>query len=135
MSEILTCGIMVFALALLVYILMLLFPEKKTTETTAPRIKIFFADGDPKLELMSDEVHQVWCMWMEYLFTQGQPYLAGLKGEGRFIIDAKSVTRWKRQMITPYAQLSEGEKKSDRDIARRYLGIARIEVAKRGMVE
>lgn len=84
-----------------------------------PKDKIRFEDGDIGLERMADEAHQVWCMWMEYLFRQGLALL-----DGGFKIDAKLVKRWKRQMATPYAQLSEDEKKSDRDIARTYLNIA-----------
>jgi hypothetical protein len=77
-----------------------------------------FEDGDPKLERMADVVHQVWCNWMEYLFTKGWT----LQDKG-FKIDSGSVKRWKRQMKRPYAELSEDEKQSDRDIARRYLDL------------
>jgi hypothetical protein len=63
--------------------------------------------GNPKLERMADEVHQVWCEWMQYMFSQ----------------DFYAYIRWIRQMKTPYAQLSESEKESDREIARRYLEI------------
>ena len=83
------------------------------------RDKILFEDGDIGLEHMADGVHQVWCMWMEYLFSDG----LALR-DGGFKINPPECKRWKRQMITPYAQLSEDEKQSHRDIARRYLNIA-----------
>lgn len=95
-------------------------PEVKSeTKVSDRNDKIRFEDGDIGLEAMADEVHQVWCMWMEYLFKQGWT----LTDKG-FKIDSESVKRWKRQMITPYAQLSEIEKRSERAIASRYLNIA-----------
>ncbi|MCK5602218.1 hypothetical protein KAR91_10125 [Candidatus Pacearchaeota archaeon] len=81
--------------------------------------KIRFENGDIDLERMADVVHQVWCVWMEYMFKQG--HVSSFK---EFVISPEPHGRWRRQMITPYAQLSEGEKQSDRDIARRYLNIA-----------
>ena len=86
---------------------------------SAPHDKILFEDGDLGLEEMADVVHQVWCMWMEYMFSKGLV----LRDKG-FKINPAEHGRWRRQMITPYAQLSEDEKQSDRDIARRYLNIA-----------
>lgn len=82
--------------------------------------KIRFEDGDVDLERMAHEVHQVWCNWMEHMFKEGyRDYL-----NGPWIMDNEARRRWQRQMRTPYAQLTEGEKHSDRDIARRYLNIA-----------
>jgi len=96
--------------------------------------KILFEDGDLGLEHMAEVVHEVWCMWMRYLFTKGW----ALQDKG-FKIDTESVSRWKRQMNTPYAQLSEDEKQSDRDIARRYLNIAwlpdKINEGRRSLIE
>ena len=84
--------------------------EKKDTteEASRPKAAIQFADGDPTLERVAGEVHQVWCRWMMYMFNSQT---------------AAAIARWERQMQTPYAQLSEEEKASDREIARRYLDI------------
>lgn len=89
------------------------------TEVSDSKDKIRFEDGDVGLEAMADEVHQVWCMWMEYMFSKGL-----VQQDRGFKINPAEFARWRRQMVTPYAQLSENEKQSDRDIARRYLNIA-----------
>jgi len=75
-----------------------------------------FKDGTLMLERMADAVHDIWAKWMQWQFTKG---FGGPRGQ--FTIDSSSVMRWMRQMETPYAELSESEKTSDRDIARRYL--------------
>ncbi len=89
------------------------------TEEREPRREL--ADGDSLLERMADEVHQIWCGWMEYMFKKG---VRGPESLSRWRMDELSRRRWVRQMKTPYAQLSEDEKKSDRELARRYLNIA-----------
>lgn len=74
---------------------------------------------DAMVERMADEVHQVWCVWMEYMFGHGSL----MSNNGPWVMNEVSKLRWARQMITPYAQLSEEEKQSDREIAQRYLDI------------
>jgi hypothetical protein len=70
-----------------------------------------------------------------YLFDhQGEgdgAYLPYDIERGGFVIEPKVVNRWKQLMITPYAQLSEDEKKVDREIARRYLNVALLNEIKR----
>ena len=56
------------------------------------------------LEHMADEVHQVWCEWMAYLFSKG----VVLEDRG-FKINPPEFARWRRQMQTPYTQLLENE--------------------------
>lgn len=75
-----------------------------------------FKDGSPMVEMLADAVHDVWVGWMEYQFTKGFTSVSG-----DWIMNKGSYDRWNRQMKTPYAKLSEAEKKSDRDIAKRYL--------------
>ncbi len=87
------------------------------TEEREPRREL--VDGDPELERMADEVHQVWCSWMEYMFQQGERILVG----GPWSMNELAKRRWARQMITPYSQLLEDEKRTDREIARRYINI------------
>jgi len=60
--------------------------------------------------------HAQWSGWMEYLFTKGET-----QPDGTFAIGKESVERWKRQMETPYADLSEREKDSDRKEADKML--------------
>jgi uncharacterized protein (DUF433 family) len=55
--------------------------------------------------------HEQWSGWMRYLF------------ENCSLIPEAFAIRWKRQMNTPYAELSEAEKESDRKEADRFLSL------------
>ena len=57
--------------------------------------------------------HDIWCGWMQYFFKQTTRL-----DYGDEVISAELAYRWRRQMITPYSDLSEKEKESDREIAR-----------------
>jgi len=62
--------------------------------------------------------HAQWAGWMDYLF--------GLSVEmpnGTVVIPKALVARWKRQMATKYALLSEGEKDSDRTEADKVIAL------------
>jgi hypothetical protein len=108
--------------------------DQHDTEVSDRKDKIRFEDGDLGLERMADAVHQVWCMWMEYQFSLGLV----LRDKG-FKINPKEHGRWRRQTMTSYAELSEEEKQSARDIARRYLNIAwlpdKINEGRRELIE
>jgi hypothetical protein len=78
-----------------------------------------FADGSPVVEALADEVHQIWCNWMMYQFEQGWE----ADYHGAWTMNEHSYRRWQRLMKTPYAQLSEDEKQSDRKVAKRYLQV------------
>jgi len=77
------------------------------------------------IEMMADEVHQVWCNWMKYMFSQGYPR-GTTHPMGSWVMPPEKFDRWYSQMITPYAQLTEKEKESDRKIAERYLDLLAI---------
>jgi len=97
--------------------------EGETEEATPTRENLFeeiFKDGSPMVEVFADAVHDVWADWMIYMFTRGE-YLEDPKG---WTMDGAAFRRWKRQMATPYADLPEEEKVSDRQIAKRYLRLA-----------
>jgi len=76
-------------------------------------------DEDPVLEkpneLLAEYAHDVWSGWMKYLFQQcleieddyGRRY-------GDMKIPARCAERWRRQMYTPYKDLPEVDKGSDR---------------------
>lgn len=65
------------------------------------------------LEKLSDAEHDSWSRWMKYLFAKS------VKGpDGVVVIPADLVERWERQANTPYSELSEQEKESDRKEAR-----------------
>jgi hypothetical protein len=62
--------------------------------------------------------HERWSHWQRYLHSQCQPV-----SNGSLVIPAELVERWAKQMATPYAQLSEEEKDSDREQVARYLPV------------
>ena len=73
------------------------------------------------IEKLADFFHMNWQHWMKYLFSTTQPtYIKNEKymnkGIGEIIMPTQ-VERWKRQRITPYSELSEKEKDSDREWA------------------
>lgn len=61
------------------------------------------------IEKLSDAAHRSWCHWMEYLFSRCERL-----SDGSMVIPHELVKHWQRQMDTPYEQLSEKEKQSDR---------------------
>jgi len=72
-------------------------------------------------EQLAELAHEQWAEWMKYLFGNS------IEGEdGQVIIPASLVVRWKRQMNTPYADLPEKEKVSDRVEAEKVLNIIQI---------
>ena len=68
-------------------------------------------------ELASIE-HERWAHWQRYLHEQ-----CVLGADGSLTIPAHLVRNWTRQINTPYTQLSEKEKDSDREQVHRYLPI------------
>lgn len=63
-------------------------------------------------EALAARAHESWAHWMEYLFSR-----CLLQGDGSMLIPESLVARWQRQMRTAYADLTEGEKQSDREEA------------------
>ncbi len=68
------------------------------------------------LEELAAIEHERWSTWQAHLHSQGarQP-------DGSLLLPSELVTRWERQMQTPYESLTDAEKQSDRDQVRRYL--------------
>lgn len=62
------------------------------------------------IEQLADKEHASWARWMEYLFATCENH-----NDGSVTIPTDLVLRWSRQAKTPYAELSEREKQSDRD--------------------
>ena len=69
-------------------------------------------------ELLAALAHEQWAGWMKYLFDK-----AIEDGDGRIVLPALLVSRWKRQMNTAYIDLPEGEKDSDRAEADKLLNL------------
>jgi hypothetical protein len=62
------------------------------------------------IEQLASKEHASWSHWMKYLFSvcESQP-------DGSVTIPAHLVERWQKQLATPYEQLTEKEKQSDRN--------------------
>lgn len=52
--------------------------------------------------------HEIWAHWMRYLFTccEGNE-------DGSMTIPVDKVARWRRQIDTPYSELTDRERESD----------------------
>lgn len=72
-------------------------------------------------EALAEYAHEAWSGWMKYLFDKTLPEKL-YNGE---VIPRDLANRWQRQMNTPYADLPEEEKESDRDEADKILAIVR----------
>lgn len=69
-------------------------------------------DAEATREKLASYAHKQWSGWMDYLFSKCvNPIEADT---GTVIIPKWAVERWKRQIETPYEELSEPEKESDR---------------------
>jgi len=64
--------------------------------------------------------HEIWSHWMKYLFQ-----VSIQNDDGTVTIPADKVETWRRQMTTLYANLSEREKESDIEQAKKVLVIAK----------
>jgi len=69
--------------------------------------------SDKILEAVAEECHKQWSRWTDYMLS------LRIAGSGAFRVE--DVARWARQINTPYANLTEAEKESDRGEARKIL--------------
>ncbi|EXG81178.1 hypothetical protein [Cryptosporangium arvum] len=70
------------------------------------------------LEELAAVEHERWAHWQRYLHSRGER-----AADGSLVLPAELVERWERQIATPYAELSEAEKTSDREQVLRYLPV------------
>lgn len=68
------------------------------------------------VEQLAHIEHERWSHWQQYMHSK-----AHRQNDGSLILPADLVERWERQMETPYAELTEEEKESDREQVRKYL--------------
>ncbi|KKI27524.1 MULTISPECIES: hypothetical protein [Pseudomonas syringae group] len=68
------------------------------------------------LEPLAAIEHDRWAHWQKYLHSQ-----CSKNDDGSLTIPRELVYRWERQMETPYLELSEKEKDSDKEQVMRYL--------------
>lgn len=72
-------------------------------------------------EKFAEIAHDAWAGWMKYMMERT---IIVDKPEHRIcpqVVMEKHTDRWRRQMDTPYADLPENEKESDRKEADKYL--------------
>lgn len=65
---------------------------------------------DELIEVLADAEHASWARWMAYLFSKSLNCQ-----DGSVVIPGDLVRRWQMQVETPYADLSDREKQSDRE--------------------
>lgn len=70
------------------------------------------------VESLASIEHERWAHWQRYLHSRCMR-----ASDGSLTIPAELVQRWELQINTPYNELSETEKESDREQVRRYLPI------------
>jgi len=70
-----------------------------------------------RIEVLADFFHSIWSDWMKYQFRECKEL------DEQWLMPAWAVERWKRQMNTPYSELPEEEKKSDRALAIRLISV------------
>jgi len=63
------------------------------------------------VELLSEIEHERWSRWQKYLHESCVP-----NNDGSLTIPFELVNKWEKQMNTPYKQLTDKEKNSDREL-------------------
>lgn len=95
----------------------LLATDARQTHDAAPQAT---AGTEELREQLAALAHDQWSGWMRYMFSRCGPSSVSA---GQMYIPREWVERWQRQMDTPYAELSETEKDSDRKEADRVLAL------------
>lgn len=80
-----------------------------------PRIEAALAAA---LEELAAIEHARWAHWQGYMHSK-----ATRRTDGSLVIPADLAARWEKQIATPYANLTETEKQSDRDQVQKYLPV------------
>jgi hypothetical protein len=73
---------------------------------------------DGLMERLANVEHERWAHWQRYMHGKGT-----MQPDGSLLIPSDLVKRWEQQLSTPYHELSENEKESDREQVRKYLPI------------
>lgn len=73
-------------------------------------------ESSETMELLAATEHERWARWQRHLHDQCER-----RADGALVIPPHLVTRWESQIETPYRQLSEREKESDREQVKAYL--------------
>ena len=71
---------------------------------------------DELTEKLAAAEHERWSHWQRYLHSKCER-----NPDGSLLIPSHLALQWERQIATPYSNLSESEKESDREQVRAYL--------------
>lgn len=71
------------------------------------------------LEQLASIEHDRWAHWQKYMHSKIMPS----EHDGIWQIGEEHLNHWNRQIATPYSELTEAEKESDRNEVRKYLRI------------
>lgn len=72
-------------------------------------------------EKLAELSHGQWSGWLRYMFSKGT-----FNKNGTWTMPSWAVSRWKRQMDTPYNELTEKEQDSDRDEADKIIKVLHL---------
>lgn len=84
---------------------------------TEHSLRLLISSKSIKEKLSACE-HDSWSRWMKHLFSVSSKH-----PDGSVTISSDLVSRWERQLNTPYEQLSESEKESDRKEVDMFLNV------------
>lgn len=88
-------------------------------------------ESPPNREALAAYAHDAWSGWVTYMFEKMAPLIIPI--DTRTFIEhptaVEAFARWHRQMTTPYEDLPEYEKESDRREADKMIAIFRGDVA------
>jgi hypothetical protein len=73
---------------------------------------------DGLLEQLATVEHERWSHWQRYMHGKGAK-----QSDGSLLIPPDLVKQWERQFATPYGDLTDKEKESDREQVRKYLPV------------
>ena len=88
-------------------------------------MKLSHKTANPTFEKLAEIEHERWADWQAYVHSK-------MFKDGEYMcLSVPNFERWERQIKTPYAELSEEEKDSDRDQVVRYwdLIFPRVDIA------
>lgn len=77
------------------------------------------------VEELADLEHAQWAHWTRYMLSTLSPLLEPVRmvGSPEYVKAHEALLRWTGQTVTPYGSLSEAEKESDREWARKVLAV------------
>jgi hypothetical protein len=81
---------------------------------------------DGMTERLAAIEHERWSHWQRHMHGK-----AAKQPDGSLLIHPELAKQWEHQLATPYSELSENEKESDREQVRKYLPVIADELSKK----